>query len=84
MWWRLGVLAAVSIGLFLLLIMPIPTVDIVVLLPPARGGGPMSGDEMGAVATGVASAITVLLLLGYVALVLWIGRGIVRKHSRRG
>lgn len=83
MWWRLGVLAAVAIAPLLLLIMPIPTVDIVVVLPPARGGGSMSGDEMGAVLTGVATAITVLLLLGYLALVLWIGRGIVRKHGRR-
>lgn len=83
MWWRLGVLAAVSIGLLLLLFAPIPTVDIVVELPPVRGGGSMSAGEAEALLTGVATAIAVLLLIGYVALVLWIGRRIVRKHGRR-
>jgi hypothetical protein len=82
MWWRLCLLGAVSVGLVTLLFMPFRTVDIVVEMPRARGGGSMSADEMEAVLTGITTAIALLLLVGYVALVLWIGRRIVRKHGR--
>lgn len=52
MWWRLTILAAVSVGLLVLLIMPSQTVDIVVGMPRVRGSGSMSAGEMEAVLTG--------------------------------
>jgi hypothetical protein len=84
MWWRLGVLGAVSAGLLLVLFVPVETVDIVVEMPRARDGVSMPADDLEALLNGVTTTITVLFLVGYVALVLWIGRHIVRKHGRRG
>jgi hypothetical protein len=82
MWWRLGILGAVTASLLILLFAPIATVSVTVdlpPLPPASHAIPSAGqvETVSSVVILIAEAGLVVVIL---AVATWIGWRIVRRH----
>ena len=83
MWWKLGVLAAVTAALLFVLFAPIFTMTVKVDLPPAAHSVSASQVSIGRVqpfAEGALWFAEVAVVTGILGAAGWIARGIVRRH----
>ena len=78
MWWRLGVLAAVTGALLLLLLAPMATVAIKVDLPP--GSPSVSTSQVQIVAEQMVWNAVTFVVAAILAIAGWIAWRIVRRH----
>ncbi len=77
MWWKLGALTLLAIGLVVLLVMPINTVDITVELPPPNAPlRTIDADSFALPATLIAYGFVAAVL----ALIGWLMWRVVRHH----
>ena len=81
MWWRLGVLGAITAALLFCILAPMATVSVTVDLPPLRPGDrPVSTGQIQTFALGsiwITEAIVVAVILAVAGIIAW---RIVRRY----
>jgi hypothetical protein len=83
MWWRLALLGMVSTAIAFVVLTPTTTMMVHLDLPPSPSGAPapIDGQAMNHGASAVVAVVGGVAFVLYVAVVLWIGRWIVRRYG---